>query len=162
MASVELFLLRHAHAGDPAKATGPDAARPLSARGHDQADRLADHLARLGLEVDAIISSPKVRSVETAAPVADRLGLEVRIDERLVGGQLTPAAIEAILADAGDPGVAILVGHDPDMSDQLGELTGLARPQMRKGAVARITLDRPVAAGSGILRWLVPPDAILG
>jgi phosphohistidine phosphatase len=162
MASVELFLLRHAHAGDPAKATGPDAARPLSARGRDQAERLADHLAALGLAVDALISSPKVRAVETAAPIADRLGLAVRVDERLAGGGLGPASIEAILAHAGDPGVAILVGHDPDMSDQLGELTGLARPQMRKGAVARISIGRPVSPGSGILRWLVPPDSLGG
>ena len=31
---------------------------------------------------------------------------------------------------------------------------------MRKGALARIEVDRPLAAGAGTLRWLVPPDAL--
>jgi hypothetical protein len=31
---------------------------------------------------------------------------------------------------------------------------------MRKGALARIEIERPLQAGTGTLRWLIPPDAL--
>ena len=31
---------------------------------------------------------------------------------------------------------------------------------MRKGAFARIEIDRPLKPGAGTLRWLLPPDAL--
>ena len=67
---MELYLLRHAHAGDPADWDGPDDARPLSEKGERQADRLGRYLARLGFAPDAIITSPKVRAARTAEIVA--------------------------------------------------------------------------------------------
>ncbi|ARI54831.1 bifunctional RNase H/acid phosphatase [Streptomyces rhizosphaericola] len=54
----------------------------LSATGRDQAARAAAHFAALGT-VQEIVSSPLRRCRETAAAVADRLGLEVRVDEGL-------------------------------------------------------------------------------
>jgi broad specificity phosphatase PhoE len=52
---------------------------PLNARGREQARALAEDVA----EVDVIYSSDLKRATETARVVADRLGLEVRIDPRL-------------------------------------------------------------------------------
>ncbi|MGW9303740.1 bifunctional RNase H/acid phosphatase [Streptomyces cyaneofuscatus] len=54
----------------------------LSAVGRDQAARAAAHFAALGT-VQEIVSSPLRRCRETAAAVADRLGLEVRIEDGL-------------------------------------------------------------------------------
>ncbi|WP_406412202.1 bifunctional RNase H/acid phosphatase [Streptomyces halstedii] len=54
----------------------------LSATGRDQAARAADAFAARGT-VQEIVSSPLRRCRETAAAVADRLGLEVRIEEGL-------------------------------------------------------------------------------
>jgi hypothetical protein len=31
---------------------------------------------------------------------------------------------------------------------------------MRKGAMLRIDIDRPLRAGVGTLRWLLPPDLL--
>jgi len=55
--------------------------------------------------------------------VADRLGLKAVIDRRL-GEALDLAGIEAILRDAGDPDRPILVGHDPDMTELVSDLSG--------------------------------------
>ena len=33
---------------------------------------------------------------------------------------------------------------------------------MKKGALVRIDTIRPISAGSGTLRWLVPPDLLQG
>lgn len=54
----------------------------LSATGRDQAARAAEAFAQRGT-VQEIVSSPLRRCRETAAAVADRLGLEVRIEEGL-------------------------------------------------------------------------------
>src|SRR3989442_4831588 len=88
--AVELYLVRHAHAGDPARWTGPDERRPLSAKGRQQAERLGRHLAAIRLDLELIVSSPKVRARETADLVATALGLRARIDERLRRGLAEP------------------------------------------------------------------------
>jgi phosphohistidine phosphatase len=157
--TVALYLLRHAHAGDPLKWSGPDAERPLSAKGRRQAGRIAAHLAAVGAEIEAIISSPKVRARETAEPVARALKGKVTIDERLAGG-LTVGALEAVIADAGDPGSVMVVGHDPDFSELAADLSAAPALPMRKGALARFDGPRPLREGGSTLRWLIPPDAL--
>lgn len=154
-----LHLLRHAHAGDPSSWNGPDAARPLSDKGRGQSDRVGLHLAGIGFTTDALISSPKLRSVQTAEIVAGHLGITVRIDERLAGSLDLPT-VDEVLRDAGDPERPVLVGHDPDFSELVASLSAAAGIPMRKGGLARIEVDRPLQAGGGTLRWLLPPDAL--
>jgi phosphohistidine phosphatase SixA len=139
--------------------TGPDERRPLSQKGHRQAEAVARHLAGLHLDIAAIVSSPKLRAIETAEPVASSLGRPIVVDDRL-GGGLQIADLEAMLADLGDPGRVIIVGHDPDFSALVADLAGAASIPMRKGALARLDAARPLSAGSAILRWLLPPDAL--
>jgi phosphohistidine phosphatase SixA len=159
--AVELYLVRHAHAGDPAKWSGPDERRPLSAKGRQQAERLARHLAAIRPELDVILSSPKVRARETADPIAAALGMDVQIDDRL-GGGLTLAALDEALTEAGDPAAAMIVGHDPDFSELAAELASADSLPMRKGALARFSAARPLRPGAAIVRWLIPPDALSG
>lgn len=159
MPTTELHLLRHAHAGDPAKWRGDDFARPLSEKGRDQADRLGRHLAAIGFSTDALIASPRARARETADVVAEHLQVPVRLDDRLAG-PLSAAVVERILADAGDPARPVLVGHDPDFSELLALLTGAGAITLRKGAMARVDVDRPLTLGEGVLGWLLPPELI--
>jgi len=154
-----LHLLRHADAGDPAAWEGPDAARPLSDKGRSQSKRLGKFLAGINFAGGPFISSPKIRSAETAELAAGPLDAKVELDDRLAG-ELTLDAVEAILNDAGDPERPVLVGHDPDFSELVAVLCGAASVSMRKGALARIEIERPLQAGAGTLRWLIPPDAL--
>ena len=156
---MELYLLRHAHAGDPGAWDGSDERRPLSDKGEKQADRLGRFLAGIGFQTDAIITSPKVRAAQTAKIVAERLGVPVGEDNRL-GSEVGIGTLEGILRDAGDPARPVIVGHDPDFTDLVAILCGAARVPMRKGALARIDADRPLQPGGGTLRWLVPPDLL--
>jgi phosphohistidine phosphatase len=155
----ELYFLRHAHAGDPMTWTGPDEKRPLSEKGEKQTERLGEFLAGVGFVPDAIITSPKVRAARTAEIVAGHLGKPVAVDDRLAGG-LDLATVDAIIHDAGDPERVVIVGHDPDFSDLLGELVGVHGLSMKKGAMARVDIDRPLRAGTGSLAWLVPPELL--
>ena len=157
--TVALHLLRHADAGDPGAWEGDDAARPLSEKGVRQAERLGRHLQQARFEPDLILSSPKIRAVQTAEIVAKALDREVLIDERL-GEPFGLDAVAAMLDDHGGPRRPVLVGHDPDFSEVLGELIGTPSIAMKKGALARVDLAGGVEAGGGSLRWLLPPDLL--
>lgn len=154
-----LHLLRHAHAGDWSTWDGPDAERPLTDKGRNQAERLGRFLADHGFTPDLVITSPKARALETADILARALDVSCAVDERL-GGPLDLETVEAILGAHGDPLQPVLVGHDPDFSDLVGMLCSAAGVPMRKGTFARIEVDRPIVAGTGTLRWLVPPDLL--
>jgi phosphohistidine phosphatase len=154
-----LHLLRHAHAGNPMRWTGPDHDRPLSDRGRSQAERLGRLLATLDEAPDLCITSPKVRAAQTAELVAAALGIPVVVDERLAAGPDIDE-IEDILLAAGEAERPCLVGHDPSFSELLGSLLGLGVVGMRKGAIARVDIGRPVRAGRGDLRYLLPPDLV--
>ena len=132
--------------------------RPLSAKGRRQAEKLGRHLVDLRFEPDSIVSSPKLRALETAQIVADALGLHVATDERLAGG-VDLEMLESVLAGDGGWRV-VLVGHDPDFSELLGTLVGVGYLPMKKGALARLDISLPLAPGSGTLRWLLPPDSV--
>ena len=154
-----LHLLRHAHAGDGMSWDGPDDARPLTDKGLAQARRLGRFLAERRFETDAILTSPKLRSSQTAEVVAGHLALPVVVDERLAG-PVDLGTLESILRDHHDPVMPVLVGHDPDFSELIAVLCGAAGMPMRKGSFARIEVDRPMQPGAGTLRWLIPPDLL--
>ncbi len=158
----ELHLLRHAHAGNPDRWTGDDAARPLSEKGRRQSQRLGALLAALDEPPDLFITSPRVRAAQTAEIVAAAVGAPVIVDERL-GGMLDPETVVAILAAAGPAERPCLVGHDPAFSELLAELVGAAHLPMRKGAFARLSITDPrLRPGSAVLRYLLPPELLPG
>ncbi|HEX4679370.1 MAG TPA: phosphoglycerate mutase family protein [Gaiellaceae bacterium] len=70
-----LLLVRHAWAGDRDAWEGADRARPLDKRGRRQAGRLVERLETYPIE--AILSSPARRCVETVEPLARVRGLEI-------------------------------------------------------------------------------------
>lgn len=77
---MELLLIRHGRPARTHAAQGP-ADPPLTDLGHRQAEALATWLAEEGM--GAVYASPLRRARETAAPLAAKLGLEVRIDASL-------------------------------------------------------------------------------
>ena len=77
---MDLLLIRHAEPVRIVDADGP-ADPTLHDRGRAQAERLAAWMADEPL--DAVWSSPMLRARETAAPLAARQGLGVRIDDEL-------------------------------------------------------------------------------
>jgi phosphohistidine phosphatase len=123
-----LWLLRHGDAEDGS----PDSERPLTDKGREQARAVGAALKALGVEIDACLTSPKVRSVETARLACEPLGVEPQLEPKLSGG---PFDAEALAAGLGDE--VLLVGHDPDFSMAVHSLTG-AQVRMKKGGLAGI------------------------
>lgn len=156
---VELYFLRHAHAGNPDDWTGDDADRPLSSKGRRQAERLGRLLARNGFRADAILTSPKVRARQTAELVAAAVGTRVETDHRLAGS-LDEDVVTRMVRETGGERV-MLVGHDPDFSDLAGSLAGLEYLPLKKGTLVRLDATLPLQPGAAVLRWLVPPELIV-
>jgi len=155
---VELYLLRHADAGDPATFRGDDYQRPLSDKGRRQASSIGRFLSRRGFHPDTIVSSPKMRARQTAELVAAALATPVSLDDRLAG---TPGLeqIGQVVGDAGTRRV-LLVGHDPEFSELAAQLSGADSVPLKKGALVRLDVSLPFAPGHGVLRWLLPPDLV--
>jgi phosphohistidine phosphatase len=158
-AEIQLHLLRHAHAGDPFKWSGSDDDRPLSEKGRAQAERMGRFLAGAGFRPDAVLTSPKARAAQTARLVAAALSVPV-VEAEELAGPLDAAVLERLLSTAGNPRRPVLVGHDPDFSEMAAALAGVAELPMRKGALVRIDIVRPLIDGAGVLRWLLPPELL--
>jgi phosphohistidine phosphatase len=123
-----LWLLRHAEAADGV----PDDERPLTDRGVRQAEAAGRAFEALGVRIDACLSSPKLRALQTARTACEPLGVEVTVEPRLSG---QPFDVADLVAGLGD---VLLVGHDPSFSLTLHDLTG-TQARMRKGGLAGIT-----------------------
>jgi phosphohistidine phosphatase len=135
-----LYLLRHGDAEDG----DDDAARRLTAKGERQAEATGRALAALGVELGACLTSPRVRAAETARLACAPLGVEPEVAEELRGGRFDGPALAAGRGDA------LLVGHEPDLSGEVGRLTG-AQVRMRKGGLA-------IVDGTTLLALLRPQD----
>lgn len=155
-ADVELYLLRHAHAGKAEEWPGDDDQRPLSRRGRQQAGDLGRFLSSRAFSLDLLISSPRLRARQTAELVGAEIGAAVAFDERLAAA-LDLDDLSAVVDDLGGQRV-MLVGHDPDFSELAGQLSGTLRLPVRKGALLRIDAALPLTPGGGTLRWLLPPE----
>jgi phosphohistidine phosphatase SixA len=70
------------------------------------------------------------------------------------------ATLDGLLQSAGGPVRPLLVGHDPEFSTLASELAGVPYLPMRKATIIRIDVVRPLRAGQGTIRWLVPPDLL--
>jgi phosphohistidine phosphatase len=123
-----IYLLRHGEAED---GNGDDSARRLTAKGERQARVAGEALAALKVEIDVCLASPKVRAAETARLACQTLGLEPETALELRGG-----AFDALSLTVGR-GDVLLVGHEPDFSDEIARLTG-AKAKLRKGGLAVI------------------------
>lgn len=123
-----IWLLRHAEA-EPGS---PDEARPLTKKGEEQARTAGKALAKLGVKFDLCLASPRVRAEDTARLACEFLDVEVRLEPRLSGGPFDADELAAGLDEV------LLVGHDPDFSTAVHDLTG-AQVRMKKGGLAAVS-----------------------
>lgn len=136
-----LVLVRHAKsAWDEPGIDDHD--RPLADRGLRDAPEMGRRLAERGLEPDVIRSSTAVRARTTAELIADALGLapdRLDLDERLYGA--SPEDILGVVRELDDAiGTAMVVAHDPGMSDLAFALSGTIE-HMPTCAVAEFRFD---------------------
>lgn len=144
----ELWLLRHGEA-EPHDAR-PDARRRLTPRGERQSRDAGAALAKLGIELAAAYTSPRVRALDTARLACESLGVEPEVVQALSGGWDADGARE-LLSAHDDGGAILVVGHEPDFSQVVHDLTG-GRVNLKKGGIAAVRLDGTRAELFALLR----------
>jgi phosphohistidine phosphatase len=156
-----LYLIRHADAGDPRQWAGDDAARPLSPLGQRQSLALGECFKKHGTALQAVVSSPLVRTRQTAEGViaGASLSCEITFCDLLAPGQLRRKKLAKHLASLGAERVAI-VGHDPDLPAFLGWLLGVdpEHVHLEKGGAAAVAFEDEPGKGDGTLAWMVTPE----
>ena len=133
----QLWLLRHGEA-EPHDAR-PDAERRLTERGREQSRAAGRALAALKIQIHAAYTSPRVRARETAILACEPLCIEPIDDDSLSGDFTTDDAMRLLAASEADQRV-LIVGHEPDFSQVVYDLTG-GRIDLKKGGIAAIRLD---------------------
>lgn len=148
--SMNLILWRHADAEDGT----PDEQRRLTAKGHKQAKRMAAWLsARLPANC-RVITSPAVRTRETAGALTENFKVEKAVS--------TMATPQGLLKAAGWPsgnGTVVIVGHQPTLGAAAAlALTGEAQAwNVKKGSIWWISCDDE---GGIMLRAVLAPGIV--
>src|SRR3954447_24602326 len=134
----QLWLLRHGDA-EPHGARD-DFERRLTDKGERQSRAAGAALKRLGIEFHTVFTSPRIRSLDTARLAGESLGCEPVVHEPLHAGFSAADAMELIGGFEDDEAI-LLVGHEPDFSETIRDLTN-GRVDMKKGGIAAIRVER--------------------
>jgi phosphohistidine phosphatase len=155
---VTLYLLRHGIAED-AVPGGDDTARPLSSRGRIRMRAAARGMRRVGVRIDALLTSPMRRALETASIVAEVYGgrPQPRVVPALAQG-VAPAEMLRALRPALRGGDVLVAGHEPGLSGLaalvlVGSTEALSLALKKGGLIALELRDRSPAT----LRFFVTP-----
>lgn len=156
---MELYFLRHGAAAPRGEWEAEDSQRPLTDRGREDVAKMAVLLARTAPALDAIVTSPYLRASETAEIVAQHLGLEGRVvSDMLIAPGFNAGRLAKLIRQYPEANALLLVGHEPDFSTTVGELTG-GRIVFKKGGMALVE-----SAGESLkkatLAWLVQPGVV--
>ena len=162
MAMLELYLIRHGIAAERGKEWPDDSKRPLTPDGISRLRKTARGLNAIGVGFDQIVTSPLVRTRQTADIFAEELKSKppvVTADALAPAG--TPASvIQEIAKHVRKPRVA-LVGHEPNLGELAAQLIGSRTPlEFKKGGICRIDFDVLPPKGAGALRWFLTPKIL--
>jgi phosphohistidine phosphatase len=116
-------------------------------------------LARLDISVDLMVTSPLVRTRQTAEILASALGVEAAVvDLQSLAPDGSPTRVLTDLEPFAERGRIGIVGHEPGIGELAARLVGARRAiPFKKGAICRIDVDRLAPDSPGELRWFLPP-----
>jgi phosphohistidine phosphatase len=156
----ELYLIRHGLAAERGENFPDDTKRPLTSRGVQRLRQEGKALVALDVTFDVILTSPLVRTRQTAEalaasfreapPIVNAPGLAPTGTHNSVMDELTKQSHRRKRI--------ALVGHEPGLGELAARLLGLRKPlEFKKGAIARIDTAALPMTGPGQLRWFLTP-----
>jgi phosphohistidine phosphatase len=155
--TMKLYLVRHGEAVHEQV----DPQRPLSDAGRRGVQRVADHLAPLGLQVKRILHSGKARAEQTAALLAPAFGGAPLEQAAGLNPNDSTEPFARTVAEYRDD--TMVVGHLPFMGKLVSRLvTGDERRSIVSfPAGAVVCLERGEETGWSI-DWIVSPELVAG
>ncbi len=157
---MEIYLMQHG----PNLSKDEDPEESLSPEGEAQVSKAAQAIRKMGLNFDVIIASPKKRSKQTAAIVAEAVGYSVEgIVETEQVKAMTPAEDTIqYLKQFQDKKSVLLAGHLPSLAEIASSLLtsgAKATIQFERGGIGRIDVDS-LPTHEGKLRWYLIPEQL--
>lgn len=162
MATLELYLIRHGIAAERGEEYPDDSKRPLTPAGMTAVRKEARGLIALGVSFDLIITSPLMRTRQTADILAQVLPTKPPVvnTDALAPAGTAAAVLKELSTHARKQRIA-LVGHEPNISELAARLIGARTPiPFKKGAVCRIDFEVFPPKGTGELRWFATPKML--
>jgi len=159
---MEIYVLRHGIAvnrGTPGYKKDSD--RPLTPEGEEKLHQIAKAMLAMELKFDLILSSPYLRSKQTAQLVAAELDEEITLTDLLTPDG-NPLELIRELNDE-KPQSVLLVGHEPYLSGLISVLvTGESKAsiELKKGGLCKLSADRVAYGQCATLNWLLTPKQL--
>jgi len=159
---MEIYILRHGIAvnrGTPGYKKDSD--RPLTPEGEEKLHQIAKAMLAMELKFDLILSSPYLRSKQTAQLVAAELDEEITLTDLLTPDG-NPLELIRELNDE-KPQSVLLVGHEPYLSGLISVLvTGESNAaiELKKGGLCKLSADRVAYGQCATLNWLLTPKQL--
>ncbi len=107
-----------------------------------------------------ILTSPYTRAVQTAELAAKVLEVQAEIVRTdALRPESTPQAVWSEVRTYKSEGSILLAGHEPLLSQTISYLLAASSVivELKKGALARIDLERLTGEPRGLLQWLLTP-----
>ena len=162
---IQIYIMRHGIATMRGEDRSiDDSERTLTPQGRDKCKQIGKGLARLGVQLDWIVTSPLVRASETAQIMAESLGAEIPMDfcEALRPGE-PPEKLLGFLKQQPQRKRILVVGHEPDLSILAGRLIGAGRDAglaFKKGGCCLVLCDPLSLKMPGRLLWWMTPRVL--
>ena len=163
---MELFILRHGIAVPRGSADYPnDGDRPLTPKGIKAMRKIAKGMREMKLSFDHVLSSPLVRTKQTAELVVEKLQPDQSIE---YSSHLEPEGdrevfINELIATCGAKDRILLVGHEPYLSGLISFLVcGDDSLQMNflKGGLCKLSIDSLRIGKCATMEWLLTPKQV--
>ena len=140
-----VVLIRHAKSSW-ADTAQDDLKRPLNDRGEHDAPLMGEHLKKIKLKPDLIITSPAKRAKQTANKIAKELNYDkdkIAEEEKLY--LCAPSTFEEVISDLkGEVETVFIVGHNPGITEFVNELSDdFKTDNMPTCAIAGVQVNIP-------------------
>lgn len=165
---MNLYIIRHAIAVDAATSEyEDDLQRPLTMKGKDKMKRIAQGLWELEVQLDLILTSPAMRTMDTARILANRL--DVKKDKIIATNHLLATGyadelVKEINEKYSEVENLALVGHEPYLSGLISVLlAGESNISLtlKKGGVCHLSIDTLQYGKCADLKWLLAPAQLI-
>jgi phosphohistidine phosphatase len=159
---VRVGFFRHGPAAPRGTAGVAEAERPLTPEGRKKTVLAARGLRALGLDIDAIFTSPLPRAEQTAEILAEILDLS---RPELLDALLPGAPARQLLAELSNlrAETPLLVGHEPMLSASVSLAVFGSRKgsiELKKAGLAFVAFQRTSPRPEGTLTLLLSPGAL--
>ena len=137
-----------------------DTKRPLTTKGIQRLKQAGKALVALDVTFDVILTSPLVRTRQTAEALAATFPDAPPIvnSQALAPGGAHNAIIDDVAKQSHRRKRIALVGHEPGLGDLAARLLGLRKPlEFKKGAIARFDVTSVPLTAPAQLRWFLTP-----